>query len=121
MTVDVGAVEDFAVGAVTRIVVDRRSIGIVNAGDDFYAVLNVCPHELAPVCEGQLGGTTLPSPPGEVRFGLENRIVRCPWHGYEFDLSQGGRCVLTRFKARLRTFPVTVRDGRVLVELKRAR
>ena len=43
--------------------VDGRSVGVFNVGGTFVAVLNVCPHELAPVCLGPVRGTTLPSPP----------------------------------------------------------
>jgi nitrite reductase/ring-hydroxylating ferredoxin subunit len=114
---DAGAVTDFEPGTIKTMELGGRSIGIVNAGDTFYAVLNVCPHELAPVCEGTLSGTTLPSRPGELEYGLENRILRCPWHRYEFDLADGGRSVFTKYRARLRLFPVTVEAGRVMVDV----
>lgn len=113
----VGREDDFASGTITLVSAGGRSIGIVNAGEAFYAVLNVCPHELAPVCRGTLSGTMLPSEQGEVEYGLRNRILRCPWHGYEYDLAAGGRAVFSSFKARLRMFPVTVEDGQVLVEI----
>ena len=82
-------------------------------------MLNICPHELAPICEkAAITGTMMPSATGTVEYGLHNRILRCPWHGYEFDLEDGGRTVFTTFKARVRMFPVSVEDGRVLVEIK---
>jgi len=114
----VGRVEEFEPGRIKIVTVDDRSVGIVHADDRFYAVLNVCPHELAPVCEGRLSGTILPSLPESLEYGMEGRILRCPWHGYEFDLADGGRAVFTRFKARVRMFPVTVEDGVVMVEMK---
>ena len=58
----------------------------------------------------------LPSATGEVEYGLQGRILRCPWHGYEFDLAAGGRAVFTSYKARLRMFPVTIDKGRIIVE-----
>ena len=51
--------------------VGGRSIGVFNVNGTFVAVLNVCPHELAPVCMGAVRGTTLPSMPGEYRWGRE--------------------------------------------------
>jgi nitrite reductase/ring-hydroxylating ferredoxin subunit len=99
--------------------IGSRSIGIVNNGEKLYAVLNVCPHELAPICEkAAVTGTMLPSEAGTVTYGLHNRILRCPWHGYEFDLEDGGRAVFTTFKARIRMFPVSIEDAEVLVEVK---
>jgi 3-phenylpropionate/trans-cinnamate dioxygenase ferredoxin subunit len=114
----VGHLEDFEPGKIGVVEVANRSIGIVNTGDALYAVLNVCPHELAPVCAGSVAGTMLPSQPGAVEYGLEGRILRCPWHGYEYDLGNGGKTVFTTFKARVRLFPVSVEDGQVMVEIK---
>jgi nitrite reductase/ring-hydroxylating ferredoxin subunit len=115
----VGAVDDFPAGEIRIVKIGTRSIGIVNNGEKLYAVLNVCPHELAPICEkAAIGGTMMPSATGTVEYGMHNRILRCPWHGYEFDLEDGGRTVFTTFKARVRLFPVSVEDGQVLVEVK---
>lgn len=115
----VGPVDRFKPGAIEIVEIDSRSIGIVNAGDDtFYAVLNVCPHALAQVCRGTLSGTLLPCAPGEPQYGMHNRILRCPWHGYEFDLAANGSSVFTSYKARVRMFPVSVDDGNVFVEIK---
>lgn len=93
--------------------VSGKSIGIFNVNGTFAAVLNVCPHELAPVCLGSVGGTTLPSAPGEYRWGREGEILTCPWHGWEFDLLTGA-CLTD--KRRLRTYPVTVETYSVTVE-----
>jgi nitrite reductase/ring-hydroxylating ferredoxin subunit len=113
----VGIEDEFPAGLIKVTEIAGRSIGIVNTGQTLYAVLNVCPHALAPVCEGRLTGTLLPSRPGEAEWGLEGRILRCPWHGYEYDLADGGRTVFTSFKARVRMFPVVVEDGEVYVEI----
>lgn len=69
--------------------VDGRSIGVFNVHGTFVAVLNVCPHQFAPVCLGQVRGTTLESELGEYRWGREGEILACPWHGREFDLLTG--------------------------------
>ena len=114
----VGSVGEFERGRFRIFEIEGRSIGVVNAGDTFYAVLNICPHELASVCAGTLTGTMLPSAPGEVEYGLDNRILRCPWHGWEFDLGNEGRSVFTSYRARVRLFPVTVDNGQVFVEMK---
>lgn len=91
------------------------SIGIFNVHGTFVAVLNVCPHELGPVCLGRVGGTTLPSAPGEYRWGHEGKILACPWHGWEFDLLTGQALADRR---RLRLFPTSVENGQVVVTLK---
>jgi nitrite reductase/ring-hydroxylating ferredoxin subunit len=95
--------------------VKRHSIGLFNVNGTFVAALNVCPHELAPVCRGRLSGTTLPSPPGEYRWGREGEILACPWHGWDFDLLTGK--ALADDRVRLRLYPVTVRDDTVFITL----
>jgi 3-phenylpropionate/trans-cinnamate dioxygenase ferredoxin subunit len=95
--------------------VKRLSIGVFNVNGQFVAVLNVCPHELAPVCRGRLGGTTLPSPPGEYRWGREGEILACPWHGWEFDLLSGQ--ALGDSRVRLKRYPVTVEDDTIFVQI----
>jgi nitrite reductase (NADH) small subunit len=87
-------------------------IGVFNIHGRYAAVLNICPHEFAPVCRGRLGGTTLPSAPGEWLWGREGEILACPWHGWEFDLLSGA-CLTD--KRRLRMYEVTVEDGQIIV------
>ncbi len=95
--------------------VKGHSVAIFNVGGEFIAVLNLCPHELAPVCRGRVGGTTLPSPPGEYRWGREGEILACPWHGWEFDLLSGK--ALTDARVRLRRYPTTVTDDTIYITL----
>jgi nitrite reductase/ring-hydroxylating ferredoxin subunit len=112
-----GPRERFAPGTIEIVEIADRSIGIVNAEGTLYAVLNVCPHALAPVCRGWLTGTLFPSTPFDVQYGLENRVLRCPWHKYEFDLAAGGRAVFTGYRGRLKLYPLTIEDGQVMVEI----
>ncbi len=102
-------------GEVRLVEVKRHSIGLFNVAGRFVAALNVCPHELAPVCRGRVGGTTLPSAAGEYRWGREGEILTCPWHGWEFDLLTGR--ALADPRIRLRLYPVTVEDDTVYVTL----
>lgn len=67
----------------------RREVGIFLVDGRIYAILNVCPHQLAPVCQGIVAGQTSSSRIGEYNYDAAKHILRCPWHGYEFDLSTG--------------------------------
>jgi nitrite reductase/ring-hydroxylating ferredoxin subunit len=111
----VARVDEIAPGGRKIVEVEGRSIGLFNLHGTFVAVLNVCPHQLAPVCRGRQGGTTLPSPPGEFRWGREGEILACPWHGWEFDLLTGK--ALADGRRHLRLFPVTVEDETVFITL----
>lgn len=110
----VADVGEFPPGARRLVQAGDRVIGVYNVGGEYIAVLNVCPHELAPICLGRVDGTTLPSKPGEWRWGREGEILVCPWHGWEFDLLNGGRCLTD--PRGLRTFPVVARGGAVWVD-----
>lgn len=94
--------------------VDGKSIGVFNTGTEIVAILNICPHEFAPVCLGKLGGTTLPSKPGEFIWGRENEIIRCPWHGWEFDLLTG-ECLTD--KRKVKKFKTIIEDQAIYVEV----
>lgn len=93
-------------------------IGLTRSGDRVHAVRNVCPHMHAPICRGRVMGTMLPSGPGDFVFGLEEQVVVCPWHQWEFNLDTG-KPLFTNAKGRLRTYPVEVHDGVVHVGVGR--
>ena len=111
---EVAKVGEIAPGGRKIVEVAGRSIGVFNLQGTFVAVLNICPHELGPVCRGRLGGTTLPSAPGEFRWGREGEILACPWHGWEFDLLTGR--ALADPKKRLRLYPVSVEGETIFVK-----
>lgn len=92
-----------------------RSVGVYNTGNELFAVLNVCPHQLAPVCRGTVSGTLLPSEPGRLVYGMDDRVIRCPWHGWEFDLATG-HLLFRKDRRHLKTFAVSVVDGTVFIE-----
>jgi nitrite reductase/ring-hydroxylating ferredoxin subunit len=81
--------------------VGRVEIGLFNVGGEIRAYRNACPHAGAPVCLGRVSGTSLPSQVYEYVYGREGRVLRCPWHGWEFDLLTGEHLVdpETRLKA----------------------
>jgi nitrite reductase/ring-hydroxylating ferredoxin subunit len=111
----VAKVSEIGPGERKIVEVEGRSIGVFHLQGTFVAVLNVCPHQWGPVCRGRLGGTTLPSPPGEFRWGREGEILACPWHGWEFDLLTG-RALADR-RRHLRLFPVAVEEDTVFIVL----
>lgn len=98
--------------------ISGRSIGVFKVDGQIYAVRNVCPHKQAPLCRGTIEGTMLPtSRPGELEFGLEGKILKCPWHGWEFDISTG-ECLFGVSGRRVKTYPVEVKGDQVYVEVR---
>lgn len=92
-----------------------RSIGIFNVKGNYHALLNVCPHRGAELCRGPVSGTTCPTDRRDFVYGRDNEIVRCAWHGWEFDIRTGA--FLVNPKIRARTYQVSVENGAVYVHL----
>jgi len=78
------------------------SLALFNTGDRFLAVENRCPHSGGPLADGIVGGAT----------------VTCPLHNWRVCLESGD---VTRpcdsGATSVRTFPVKVQDGIVMLSL----
>jgi nitrite reductase/ring-hydroxylating ferredoxin subunit len=103
----IGRVSELPPGGRTIVEVEGRSIGVFNVHGHYYALRNRCPHQGAPLCLGAIKGLALPSKPGEYLWGREGEILRCPWHGWEFDITSG-RSIFNPHRMRVRTYEVTV-------------
>lgn len=111
----VGKVDEIGTGERKIVEVEGRSVGVFNVNGTFHAIRNRCPHQGAPLCKGKIAGTTLPSKPGEYVWGREGEIVRCPWHGWEFDLTTG-ESVFNPHRMKVKAYEVTLEDGTKLGE-----
>ena len=89
------------------VTIGGRSIGVLNVNGALHALRNSCPHQNAPLCLGLIRGTTVASKPYEMIYGREDEIIKCPWHGWEFEIATG-RSVFNPHKVRVRTYAVTV-------------
>jgi len=108
-------VDEMACGDVRRVRLGSRDVVLCRAASgDFYAVGDRCPHQGASLCSGSLGGTTFSSQPGEYQWGSQGEILRCPWHGWEFDIKSGGS-VWGDPRIRVATYPVYIEQGFVAV------
>lgn len=102
-------------GSVRMVKVGPRAIGVLNVNGRYYAIRDICPHQGAPLCQGSVGGTMLPSEPHEYVYGMDHQVIRCPWHGWEFDL-ETGRSLFNPDKVWVKTYPVRAEDGLVILE-----
>jgi 3-phenylpropionate/trans-cinnamate dioxygenase ferredoxin subunit len=103
----VGRASELPPGQRKIVEVEGRSIGVFNVHGRFYALRNRCPHQAAPLCLGAIKGMTLPGKPGEYTWAREGEILRCPWHGWEFDITTG-RSIFNPHGTRVRRYEVTV-------------
>lgn len=114
----VGTVDEFPEGSRRIVDVGGRLVGVFASNGKFFAVQNLCPHALAPICINDLSGTTLPSSPGEYVYGLEGLVLRCPWHGWEFDV-RTGEALFGTDRRRLAVFAVRAEANKVIVSMRR--
>ena len=103
----VGTVTEIPPGQRKIVEVNGISIGVFNVKGNYYALRNRCPHQGAPLCQGSIKGTALPSAPGEYIWAREGEILRCPWHGWEFDVTTG-RSIFNPHKVRVKSYEVSV-------------
>jgi nitrite reductase (NADH) small subunit len=85
--------------------VGTLSVAVFHTGAAFLAVENRCPHRDGPLADGIVGGTTVTCPLHNWRICLETGAVTKP-------CDSGAPAV--------RTFPVKVQDGVVLVGMDEA-
>lgn len=92
-----------------------REIGVFNVAGEFYALRNFCPHAAAPLCLGKSSGVIFANTPHTYEYDPDTVVVACPWHHWEFRITDG--TCLTDQRVRVRTYKVSVEDGVVLVHI----
>lgn len=97
------------------VTVGKLSLGLFKLNDGFHALLNVCPHRGAALCEGPVCGTTGQTDKTEFIYEREGELVRCAWHGWEFDIRTGEFLVDRSLRAR--SFPVSLEGEDIYVHI----
>ena len=110
----VAAVGDIPPGTRRLAQVNGRAIVVFNLGGEFFALNNRCPHRGGSLADGIQTGLVESTVPGEYRCSRAGEMVKCPWHGWEFDIRTGQSwCDPTRVRAR--PYTVSVQPGTRLV------
>lgn len=92
---------DLPPGKMACVEIDGRRILIANVEGRFCAVDDTCTHEDASLARGALRGPW----------------VKCPLHGSRFNVCTG-EVAEEPAETNLRTYPVEVEDGRVLIGIQ---
>src|SRR5919202_2338716 len=106
----VATVDEIPPGARKIVEADGRSIGVFNVNGEYFAVLNRCPHQGGPLCLGNTLGFLRSERVGEFHYSRAGEIVRCPWHGWEYDL-RTGQSWFDPGHVLVRTYEVSVVPG----------
>ncbi len=111
----VATVDEIPPGGRKIVDIASRSVGIFNIGGDYFALLNRCPHQAGPLCEGRLAGFLQSSTPGEYIYSRQGEILRCPWHGWEYDI-RTGQSWFDPAQVRVRAYKAGVEPGSALAD-----
>ena len=95
--------------------VDGKSIGLFNVNGEYFAMHNRCPHMGGNLCAGPVTGTTLPTDKTEFIYGREGELIRCGWHGWEFEIKTGV-CTVDK-KMRAKVYKVSVEDDQLTIHI----
>lgn len=113
----VATVDEIPSGARKIVEVQGREIGIFNLEGEFFAIANRCPHEGASLCKGRIVGLVEADEPGAYRYSRKNELVRCPWHGWEFDIRTGKSWCDPR-RTKVRSYDLKLEQGSALSEVE---
>jgi len=98
--VEVAGIEDLAESGRLRVEVEGERISLFHAEGEYFAIRDTCPHKkTAPLIRGTLDGAA----------------IKCPNHGFRFDLRTGACNVSEELATRV--YPVRVSGGRILIGL----
>jgi nitrite reductase/ring-hydroxylating ferredoxin subunit len=111
----VATVDEIAAGQCKRVNVAGRDIGLFNVHGTFYALANRCPHAGGALCEGKIVGLAQSDGPGTYRIARQGEFVRCPWHGWEYEIATGQSWCDPKSTVA-RQFDVAVESGEQLVK-----
>lgn len=97
--VTVAKLTDLLPGQCLAVEVDGLGVALFNVEGTIYATDNTCPHAGGPLGEGLLTG----------------HIVKCPWHGWRYDVRTGARPENPEFKVAC--FPVEIEEGLIKIRV----
>ena len=73
--VRVASTADVKPGQAVVVEVNGKTLAVFNVDGAFHAIDNTCVHRGGPLGEGDIHG----------------KVVACPWHGWQFDVTKIGR------------------------------
>jgi 3-phenylpropionate/trans-cinnamate dioxygenase ferredoxin subunit len=100
--IDICPIDELPPGGMRLVNHEDLEIGVFNCAGQVLAIEDRCSHDDGPLVEGLLDQDTC--------------TVECPRHGSRFDLRSGRPLTLPAYQP-VETFPVSVADGIIRVEI----
>lgn len=93
---EIASIDDFQDADRLEVFVEDTPVLLIRAGDQYFAIEDVCTHDGQPLTDGC----------------IEEGAIVCPRHGARFDLQTGKALCMPATKP-VRTFEVKVRDRKI--------
>lgn len=107
---------ELPLGSVRRVVVEGVGIVVTRLPDGcVHALRDICPHQGAMLSIGIVFPLVESGDVGDYDVSDSRFILRCPWHGFEFE-TETGRCVADPERYRVRAYKAWIDDGEVILE-----
>ncbi|PIC63493.1 2Fe-2S ferredoxin [Sporosarcina sp. P13] len=108
--------EELPSGKRKIVTIKNMTIVVVNVEGKLRAFNNMCPHQGAPLEFGSISGIMEASDPQQYKYGCHDNYVKCPLHGWAFDIETGKS--LFSEKVKIKTFEVREEGGYILLSAK---
>ena len=90
--------DEIPAGTIREFQVNGTTLALANVAGKFYAINNTCLHRGGPLGQGE----------------LEDNVVTCPWHGWQYDVTSGK--VTMNPSVGVRCYAVEVRGEDIFVD-----
>jgi nitrite reductase (NADH) small subunit len=91
-------VAELPAGTIRELQVEGKAVAVANVGGKIYAINNTCLHRGGPLGQGS----------------LEGKVVTCPWHGWQYDVTNGK--VVQNPAAAVDCYPTEVRGDDIYID-----
>ncbi|HEX5191198.1 MAG TPA: Rieske (2Fe-2S) protein [Solirubrobacteraceae bacterium] len=103
-------------GEVRMLELGGHQIGLYQVAGEYYAVANRCPHRGAPLCSSGRVVRGIQLRQQTAVRGETPRLLRCPWHKWDFEIATG-RCVVHP-RLRIRRYRVQRERDELVITLR---
>ena len=103
-------------GQIRRAQLGPIPVAVIRASDGtLHGLVAKCLHQGGPLDLGKLYEHLEPGEPGEYTPKEGCEVLKCPWHGYEYDIRTG--CVIADPSRRLQLFTVVEEGDDIVVQM----
>lgn len=97
--IKVASKSDVSPGSGIKVEVNGKEVALFNCDGSFYAMDDTCLHRGGPLSEGS----------------LEDKVVTCPWHGWQYDVTSGA--CLTNPSVSQNQYQIKVEGDDILISV----